>query len=391
MVFHYQLGPTEIILLSVAFVLLLVQLFYYLCIYLRPVQYSKACQNNKVKYAKELPAVSVIVYAKNDAHSLEKFLPLLLEQDYPDFEVIVVNDGSTDDSKDTVSLLKNKHPHLYQTYVPEGARNVSRKKLALTVGIKAAKNDIILLTDANCRPQSNRWIESICRNFTPGTDVVLGYAFFQTKHKYIGLYMNWDGLYQSMRYLSFAILRWPYRGVGSNLAYRKKKFFEAKGFSKHLNLHFGDDDLFINEITNHKNTRVEISPESQIMIATEYPGDEWREKKLQHDFTRKFIKSPAKNVFRIEMYSRFLFFAALVALCCLFCQNLFILILAVLLWLIRYVVQIVVLQKNKRLLSAFTAIPSYPLYDLLEPVINVQYKIMGWITRKKNYTWRFKS
>lgn len=390
MVFQYPLGLIEICLLSVASILLLIQLFFYFCIFLRPIQYIKACRNGKVKYTDEKMPISVIVYGKNDAHNLERFLPLILEQDYPNFEVIVVNDGSTDDSKDIVALLQNRYNNLYQTYIPEGAKNLSRKKLALTVGIKAAKNDIVLLTDANCYPNSNQWIASISRNFTPGTDIVLGYASLQKKYKYVELYMNWDWLYQSMKYLAFAILRWPYKGMGANLAYRKKRFFEVKGFSKHLNLHFGDDDLFVNQIANHKNTKVEICPESQITIGTDYPYAEWKEKKLQHDFTRRFIKSPVKSVSKIEMASRFLFFGTLATLCYLNYRNGLILSLVLLLWLIRYIMQIVVLQKNKKLFSVFTAILTYPLFDLLEPIVNLQYKIIGRITQKKNYTWRLK-
>lgn len=159
-------------------------------------------------------------------------MPKILNQAYPEFEVIVVNDDSTDDSKDILSVLETQYKNLYHTYVPEGSRNLSHKKLALTLGIKAARYDIVVFTNANCDPRNNEWLATIARNFVPGIDIVLGYTAIERKEKekFSFWYCSYDQLLFSIRYLSFALINRPYMGVSSNMAYRKELFFKNKGF-----------------------------------------------------------------------------------------------------------------------------------------------------------------
>jgi glycosyltransferase involved in cell wall biosynthesis len=97
----------------------------------------------------ELPPVSVIVCARNEYNNLQEYLPILLSQDYPNYEVIVVDDSSEDETEFLLERLSHQYAHLYHTFVPRGARVVSSKKLALTIGLKAAHHEHILLTDAD--------------------------------------------------------------------------------------------------------------------------------------------------------------------------------------------------------------------------------------------------
>lgn len=170
----FTFNTVELILLSVAGILFIIQLIYYFGLYNRIHVHNKAVGKEEVHFIRELPPLSVILRARNEAENLRKILPAILEQDYPQFEVIVINDASTDDTEDILGVMEEKYPHLYHSFTPESARYISHKKLALTLGIKASKHDWLVFTETNCMPASNQWLKLMARNFTPQTQIVLG-------------------------------------------------------------------------------------------------------------------------------------------------------------------------------------------------------------------------
>ena len=174
--FSWNLSLPEIYGVGIFALIWIIEMVYQFYLFDRPFRFYRKSEKGKIPYSAERPALSVIVYAQNDAENLIQFMPRILNQDYPQFEVIVVSDDSTDDSKDILTSLQAQYDNLYFTYVPEGSRNLSHKKLALTLGIKAARYDIVVFTNANCCPPDNQWLASIARNFVPGTDIVLGYT-----------------------------------------------------------------------------------------------------------------------------------------------------------------------------------------------------------------------
>ncbi len=217
-----------------------------------------------------MPA-SVIVCSQGDAENLEQLLNTLLNQDYPcAYEVIVVNEGESADVKDVVAMLRPKHQNLYLTFTPEGVVNLSRKKLALTLGVKAARYDIAVLTTTAAEIMSDKWLRRIMFRFNRGNDVdiVLGYAYIDpTEDSKRGKRRRaFDYVAESMRWLGVAVAKKPFRGTEYNLAYRKSVFLKNKGFARSLNLRYGDDDIFISEISNGKNTQIELSDESMVRI-----------------------------------------------------------------------------------------------------------------------------
>lgn len=230
--FSWDFSTPEIYCLGILILIWIIEIIYQFYLFNRPFRFYQKEKNGKIEYTHQYPAVSVIVYAQNDAENLVKYMPKILNQAYPEFEVIVVNDDSTDDSKDILSVLETQYKNLYHTYVPEGSRNLSHKKLALTLGIKAARYDIVVFTNANCDPGNNEWLATIARNFVPGIDIVLGYTAIERKEKekLSFWYCSYDQLLFSIRYLSFALINRPYMGVSSNMAYRKELFFKNKGF-----------------------------------------------------------------------------------------------------------------------------------------------------------------
>ena len=155
----FTFNTVELILLSAAGILFIIQLIYYFGLYNRIHAHNKAVRKEEVHFSRELPPLSVILCARNEAENLRKILPAILEQDYPQFEVIVINDASTDETEDILGMMEEKYPHLYHSFTPDSARYISHKKLALTLGIKASKHDWLVFTETNCMPASNQWLK----------------------------------------------------------------------------------------------------------------------------------------------------------------------------------------------------------------------------------------
>ena len=249
------------------------------------------------------PSVSVIVYSFNNAKGLEELIPQLRRQNYPGkFDIIVVNDGKDDATEGLLNRMSTEDvPRLYHTFTPRDTRNLSRKKLALTLGIKAAAGDCIINVTADTRVHSDNWLRLMAAPFTdPATEIVIGYAApdndIDTARGARG--RRHDRLIDSVYYLASALAGKTYRGDGDNLAYRRSLFFANKGFSGSLQLAYGDDDVFISEIADRRNTAVEIGDEAQVATVTEEPAKRFRHKKSRYNFTSKYGKRK-----RLRIYS----------------------------------------------------------------------------------------
>lgn len=245
--------------------------------------------------AGDLPPVSVIVYSQADGENLRTLLPQIFDQDYPaEMEVIVVNDGGGDDTEAIVGELELQYPNLYMTFAPQHSRNLSRRKLAITLGIKAARHDALLLTCGNCRISSPLWMRAMMRHMAGGRrEVVIGYAEpwgdGEPDNDRRRRRRAFDTVWHAVRFLSAGIRRKPFMATGCNLAYTRRIFFEHKGFSRTLHLNYGDDDLFVDEIATRRNTVVEISHAARVLSLSPSPAarhDMWRRRR---DFTARLL------------------------------------------------------------------------------------------------------
>lgn len=337
----------------------------------------------------ELPPVSVLVYTRNEAEWLSRFLPALLHQDYPAYEVIVVDDASSDGTKDLVSDMLTQHAHLRTTSIPEGTRSLSRKKLSLMLGIKAAKHDIIVTTSANCRVTGEHWLEDIARNFVPGVDVVIGYSHYRySRDKRLGRrYRILDSVMTGAQYLGSAIKGAPYRGVADNLAYRKQTFFDNTGFSRSLDLKWGDDDVFVSEIAHGGNTRVELERESIVHAYYENVARAHYELKLHRDFTTSQlpVRKPfvAQGAFSAVHY---LLWGALIAAAALNPCNVAVLAAVAVIAIAAWLLTGVPVRRLCRLLDAPALLLTVPALLLWRPVVNLWYRLRGRRVRQSNYT-----
>lgn len=264
----------------------------------------------------DLPKVSVIVCARNEQTNLSDYLHTLLAQDYPCYEVIVVNDGSEDNTQQVLEQYAQQYNNLYVTFVPREARVLSSKKLALTIGIKAAHYDYLLLTDADCRPESRQWIREMMSAFVRGgeqTEVVLGYGAYFEKNTWLSSIINYDTLFIALQYMGMAAARHPYMGVGRNLAYKKDTFFQHDGFRGMLNERSGDDDLFVNKVTNRGNTAIVGSRESITWSSPKMTWQEWIHQKRRHLSVSHHYKTSSKLRLGLEPMTRGLLYALLIA------------------------------------------------------------------------------
>jgi glycosyltransferase involved in cell wall biosynthesis len=262
-----------------------IQLFYYLFVFGK-FAYMKSQKNTP----KKVP-ISVIVCAKNEEENVVKFIPILAEQDYPDYEVVLIDDASSDNTLEIFEDFEKKYPNIRLVKVVNNEAFWGNKKFALTLGIKAAKKEYLLFTDADCYPTSKDWIREMSSNFSIEKTIILGYgAYEKVPGSFLNKLIRFETLLTAVQYFSWAKMGKPYMGVGRNLAYKKEAFFNVNGFIDHMKIRSGDDDLFVNQAANEKNTTICFSPDSFTYSMPKTSFKDWFRQKRRHVATASFYK-----------------------------------------------------------------------------------------------------
>ena len=377
------------ILLSVLVLSLTIQLGFYFIPYTAILRRTRKIKKGDVPHTVEQPPVSIIICARNEGDNLHRFLPLVLEQNYEDYEVIVVNDGSCDDTEEIIKDLQKVYHNLYITNIPQETRIISHKKLAITVGVKAAKNEILLFTDADCRPLTPNWITSIVRNFNDQTEFVLGHGNYYREHGFISKMVSYDTLTIAMQYMGFALLGYPYMGVGRNMAYRKSTFFNHKGFAGFLHVASGDDDLLINAFGKKHNTRIEPSLEAETLSLPKTTFRDWYYQKLRHLSTVDVYQSSSKMWIGLEPLSRGIFYLTILLLTIFNYNNPVILSIVIGSFLLRFLTQFIIINLTAKTYKDKGFGLSIILFDILLPLINLYILTIGKIFRRKaKFIWK---
>lgn len=258
--------------------------------------------------------ISVIICAKNEDENLTEFLPKVLTQDYPDFEVIVVNDCSWDNTENVVDEFAKIFPNLRKTNIKEDKYYKHGKKFAVLVGIKAAKNNLLVFTDADCYPSSDQWLKAMAKSFAKPKEVVLGYGAYEKQKSFINKLIRFDAFMIAVNYLSAAIKGKAYMGVGRNLAYTKELFYKQKGFSNHYHINSGDDDLFVNQAANNQNVNVVIDKTAITYSPAKKTIKEWRLQKARHLSTAPLYNASSKSKIIFSYFSQYFFYLSIFAL-----------------------------------------------------------------------------
>lgn len=234
--------------------------------------------------------VSVIVCAHDEEENLKALLPSLLDQDYTEFEIIVVEDRCNDGTYDFLLKQTAVHSQVRTVRIKTKPDHIPGKKYALTLGIKAARYDTVLLTDADCRPASKSWISSMMKCFTEKTQIVVGLSPYENTGGFLNSFIRFESVLTGITYGALAVSGMPYMGVGRNLAYRKNLFLDNKGFNQHIRTMGGDDDLFVNEHATKENTAFTAAPESIVYSISKKSWSSFFNQKVRHLSVGKYYK-----------------------------------------------------------------------------------------------------
>lgn len=252
--------------------------------------YSRLAFHKDKQKPNSTPPVSIIIAARNEADNIFKNLPFILDQDYPNYEVIVVNHQSMDESKYILDAFSHEFPNMRVINVERSQHMKFGKKLPLTIGIKGAKFEHLLFTDADCKPSSNQWLKSMSSHFSEKHEIVLGYGPYKKKKGLLNKIIRFDTAWIAMNYFSFAKAKIPYMGIGRNMAYTKTVFNKVSGFKSHYALSSGDDDLFIQEAAKKGNYTINLDQDSYCYSSPPKTWSGWMRQKSRHYTTTERYK-----------------------------------------------------------------------------------------------------
>ncbi|MAW21073.1 MAG: hypothetical protein CMD16_01585 [Flavobacteriales bacterium] len=324
--------------------------------------------------------ISIVICAKNELENLRKNLPNILSQNYFNFEVIVVNDQSIDGSKIYLDEIAKKHLNLVVVEIDDFVTHNPGKKFALTLGIKTAKHEYLLLTDADCIPNSKNWIKKMCSSFIK-SDIVLGYGSYNKKKGLLNKLIRFDTYNVAQQYLSYALRSQTYMGVGRNLAYKKSLFFNNKGFANHIHIPSGDDDLFIQEVANSTNVSVEISEESHTISEVIENWNDWIYQKRRHISTAPHYKFKFKVLLALYPYAQLFFWLSIIMMLIFKTKPVYTLTLLF----VKLITSYIINYKTMKKLRIFDLYWIHPIYEITHIVLQGFFVLLNLF--KKPYKW----
>lgn len=335
--------------------IIIIQLSYYLFIFRKLATYQPEDKSTSVQHP-----VSVIVCARDEAHNIVKNLPGILVQDYKTtHEIVLVNDNSTDETKYVIDEFKRSFKNLNMIELIQEAKMISGKKFPLSMGIKSAKYEIVLLTDADCVPASEFWIQKMQATYDEQTDIVLGYGAYHKKPGILNKLIRFETFHTALQYLSYALAGNPYMGVGRNLSYKKNIFFKNKGFSSINQIPSGDDDLFINQVATPNNTKINIDPDTHTLSEPKRTWGEWMTQKYRHYTTSKYYKPKHKFLLGLYSFSLFLVYPLLTVNLLFFTWWI-----ALAVYTVRFITQAIIYFKAMKKLNEKDLFPWFLLLDI---------------------------
>ena len=347
--------PLSNILIGSFIGIIAMQLFYYLYFFLRLAIYKKPEKTTHMEHP-----ISVVICARDEAANLANNLPGVLVQEYnTTHEVVLVNDNSEDETKYLLEEFKKSFKNLNPVLLSQEAKMINGKKFPLSIGIKSAKNETLLLTDADCVPASEHWMRLMQDGYDEGIEIVLGYGAYKKKPGLINKLIRFETFQTALQYFSYALAGMPYMGVGRNLSYKKEVFIRNKGFSSINQMPSGDDDLFINQVANKHNTAIVIDKDAHTLSEPKTSLHDWMNQKYRHYTTSKYYKLSHATLLAFYAISQFLVYPILITALILTKEY----ILLASLWSIRMLVQGTILRSTMKKLNELDLWPWFILFD----------------------------
>ena len=311
------------------------------------------------------PPVSIIVCARNEEDNLFKNLPAILEQDYPDFEVIVVNDMSIDDSKHIIQAYQKQYKHLRIIELEKNRHRKFGKKVPLTVGIKGSSKEVLMMIDADCYPSGKYWLRRMVSNYMAGKEIVIGYGPYEKQKGFLNKLIRFDTIQIALTYLSFALVGRPYMAVGRNMSYTRKLFFDVDGFKSHYHIQSGDDDLFMKDAATKRNVAIEIDPRSFVFSHPKENWSDWVHQKQRHFTTApryRLINKLLLGIFPASMILMLLSFFILLPNCEWWWLPLSMIV-------FRYIMYWLILRVVFRKLEGADLVKWYPVMEMIHLIV----------------------
>jgi len=360
-------------------IFIILQLAFHLLYFIPFIKYKlpKNADNNS-------EGVSIIISARAEYDNLNILIPALLKQQYPNFEIIIIDDASWDHTKDLIEAFVKSNNNIKGVYLTEDMKkHTLGKKLALTLGIKAASNEILLFTDADCVPASEFWIQKMANIYlkNPNTEIVLGYSPFNRKKTTINLLSRIDNLWTALLYFSFALKKNPYMAVGRNLSYKKSLFMRTKGFANHLHVLSGDDDLFIQDASNNLNTDICLHPNAFVFSESKKYFSDWMVQKTRHHHVGRYYKSNHKRSLGFQYAIHFLFWMSVFANFLFYSNIIWLTIALCLYWTIKTIIIYESFRKFQNSKMAW----ALPIYDFLYFFYNITFGIISIFHKQKKW------
>ncbi len=332
--------------------------------------------SNNPSLKQDLFPVSLIVCAKNEAENLQNHIPLWLQQEYPNFEIILINDASADETLEIMEAFAEKDPRIKIVNVENNEAFWGNKKYSLTLGIKKAKNERMIFTDADCKPASNQWLREMALQFSKEKQLILGFGGYLKFPGFLNKLIRYETLMTALQYFSYAKAGIPYMGVGRNLAYTSTLYYKNNGFMSHIKVQSGDDDLFVNEAATAENTAICFSENAFTYSIPKKTWTNWILQKKRHYSTAKLYKPTLRILLGLFYISNLLFW--LLAIASLLFSDWRI---ALILIAVRFLLQYIVVGKAAKKFKSPDLVPFIPFFELY--LIFVQLSIFIGSSEKK--------
>jgi glycosyltransferase involved in cell wall biosynthesis len=373
---NYQFTQLTFVLAVATGGFLLLQLIYYVFVYGKVSRYRLPEENYN------FPPVSVVLVTKDEQENLKERLPVILEQQYPDFEVVIVNNASSDETEFVLKVFQKIYPQLKVVNLYSEAPNkFLGKKYPLSIGIKSAKNDCVLLTNVNCVPNSLFWIMNMVRGLSQTRNTIIGFNFYEREKTLFNSLVQYDTIINAINYGGMALLGNPYKATGDNIIISREEFFNSGSFLSLYNVACGDMELYVNRITKGKKTSVILNEEAYIKTETPQSFSLWCRYKKRNIKTAYYYKFLDKLLVAIPSWTTLFFYATFVTLFLLNFPWQWILTGCIL----KFAIQIIFFQNASKVLMKNNLCIFAPLFEIFFLVFNTIMGISVLFSRKDRW------